>query len=143
MAAVQNVVSFFKTLGPHLVSGAALNNAIGQGSLNAQDTITALAGGGAAGAPNLALGINRASVVASAADSVMLPPSLASNIVIFQNSGANACQVFANTVSSLPAGTLDTINGTAGATGVAVGAGKMAIFCCYTTGAWVGPVALA
>lgn len=143
MAAVQTNVSFFKVLAPHLVSGDSLNRSIGAGSLNAQDTITALAGGGATGAPLLALGINRASVVASAADSVMLPQSQATSIVIFQNSGASSCQVFANNVSSLPAGTLDTINGTAGATGVAVAAGKMAIFCCFTTGAWVGPVALA
>jgi hypothetical protein len=143
MSAIQTFLNAFKILGPHMASGDTLNKTIGQGSLNAQDTITALAGGGATGAAPLYLGMNRASVVATTADSVMLPPSNATNIVIFQNSGAQSCQVFANTTSSLAAGTLDTINGTAGATGVAVAAGKMAIFCCFTTGAWVGPVALA
>jgi hypothetical protein len=135
----------FKTLAPAMHSGSALNAAISNGLLNYQDAITALAGGGAAGAPTLALGVNRLTVVATAADSVMLPPSGTSSggSVVIVNQGVASTQVFANTVSSLATGVLDTINGTAGATGVAVANGKTAIFWTTAAGAWFGPVALA
>lgn len=135
----------YKTLAPHLVSGSSLNAAIGNGQRNYQDAITALAGGGAAGAPLLALGVNKVTVVASAADSAMLPPSgtALGGSVIIVNTGASSMQVFANTVSSLPSGVLDTINGTAGATGVAVANAKTAMFWATAAGAWFGPVALA
>jgi|SRR6185312_103943 len=133
----------FKTLGPHLVSGQSLNEAVGNGLRNSRDAITALAGGGATGAPLLAYGINHVTVTASAADSVMLPPSLPGAIVMVTNNGAQSLQVFANTVSSLSSGILDTINGTAGATGVAVAAATTAMLMCSAYGAWFGPVALA
>jgi hypothetical protein len=83
--------------------------------------------------------------VATGGDSVQLPPSGTAgggSVVVF-NGGAASTQVFANAVSSLPSGVLDTINGTAGATGVAVANGKTAIFMCSAAGAWFGPVALA
>jgi hypothetical protein len=133
----------FKTLGPHLISGQSLNAALGNGLANYSDAITALASGGAAGAPLLAYGINHVTVTANANDSAMMPPSLPGASVMVTNNGAQSLQVFANTTSSLPAGTLDTINGTAGATGVAVAAAKTALFMCSVYGAWFGPVALA
>lgn len=135
----------FQVLAPAMHSGSALNAAIARGLRNYQDAITALAGGGAAGAPLLALGVNKVTVVASGADSVMLPPSWTAlgGSVIIVNNGASSLQVFANPVSSLPSGVLDTINGTAGATGVAVANAKTAIFWATAAGAWFGPVALA
>jgi hypothetical protein len=133
----------YQTLGPSLRGGLALNNDIANSLRNYSDTITALAGGGATGAVLLALGINKVTTVGSAADSVMLPKSTPGAVVIVTNTTATAMQVFANTTSSLPSAVLDTINGTAGATGVSVAAGKTAIFMCSAYGAWFGPVALA
>ena len=136
----------FKTLAPALHSGLALNAAIGNGLLNYQDAITALAGGAQAGSPLLALGVNKVTVIVTGGDSVMLPPTgtaLGGAVVVNNNTASTSLQVFANTVSSLPTGVLDTINGTAGATGVAVAGAKTAIFWCTAAGAWFGPVALA
>ncbi len=136
----------FKTLAPIMHSGTALNAAIANGLLNYQDAITALAGGAQAGSPLLALGVNKVTVIANANDSVMLPPSgtsLGGAVVVVNNTASTSLQVFANTVSSLASGVLDTINGTAGATGVAVAGAKTAIFWCTAAGAWFGPVALA
>jgi hypothetical protein len=133
----------FPTLAPQLVAGDALNKALGNGLLNYQDAVTALAGGGAAGAPGLCIGLNRLSVVATGNDSAVLPMSLPGAQVTVINNGVASAQIFANPVSSLPSGVLDTINGTAGATGVPVGNGKIATFICTALGAWFGPVALA
>lgn len=133
----------FQTLAPIMHSGQGLNNAIGKGLRTYNGGVTALASGGATGAPVLTNGINALSVVATGTDSVAMPPSVPGSIVIIQNNGVAAAQVFANPVSSLASGVLDTLNGTAGATGIAVGNGKMAILICTAYGAWVGPVALA
>jgi hypothetical protein len=142
--ATQTANSTFQILGPHLVSGSSLNRAIGEGKLNAQDNIVALSGGGVVGAvPQLYLGLNRVSTAAAGGDSVMMPPSSPGSIVILENNGVSSVQVFANSTSSLPTGVRDTINGVIAATGVPVATGKMAVFCCFSAGAWVGPVALA
>jgi hypothetical protein len=125
------------------VTGDKLNRSIGDAFASYTDAITALAGGGATGAPLLATRVNRVSTVASDNDSVMMPQSVPGANVLIQNDGAHSLQVFANTTSSLASGVLDTLNGTAGATGIAVAAGKTAILVCYAYGAWHGPVALA
>lgn len=122
---------------------AAINKAMANGLRNYADALTALAGGGQAGATPLVNGINHVTTVATAADSLMLPPAVPGALVIVRNDGANAAQVFANTQSSLPSGDEDTINGTAGETGVSVAAGKTAMLMCCVYGAWFGPVALA
>lgn len=137
------VPQVYSTLGPHLVSGSSLNSAIGNQLQNYNDGVTALAGGGQANAVQLSSGISKIATVATANDSVKLPPSKPGTTCLIQNSTANACQVFSNSTSSLPAGTLDTINGTAGATGISVAAGKTAMLSCTAYGAWFGPVALA
>lgn len=94
-----------------------------------QLALTALAGGGRTGSPTLSAGFNEVTTVATAADSVQLPVALY-GLEIFVHNGAasNAMQVFANGS--------DTINGTAGATGVSQAAGKGAIYACYKDGAW-------
>lgn len=122
---------------------AAINKALANGLRNYADSLTALAGGGQAGATPLVNGVNHVKTVASANDSLMLPPAVPGSMVFMRNDGADAAQVFANTQSSLPSGVEDTINGTAGATGVSVAAGKTAILMCTVYGAWFGPVALA
>lgn len=122
---------------------AVINKALANGLRNYADNLTALAGGAQAGATLLVNGVNHVKTVVSANDSLMLPPAVPGAVVMMRNDGANAAQVFGNTQSSLPSGAEDTINGTAGATGVSVGAGKTAILMCSVYGTWFGPVTLA
>lgn len=137
------VPQVYTTLGPHLVTGSGLNSAIGNQLQNYNDAITAFAGGGQASAVQLGSGLSKITVVASANDSVKLPPSKPGATCQIQNTTGNACQVFSNSVSSLPSSVLDTINGTAGATGISIAANRTAILSCTAYGAWSGPVALA
>lgn len=102
------------------IDGSDLNRAFAEPQWATYTGITALAGGARTGAPKLNQGINTVSTVASAADSVTLPASNAGDVIVLRNAGANSCQVFANGS--------DTINGTAGSTGIAVAANKTVIF---------------
>jgi hypothetical protein len=95
--------------------------------LKGTDTITAHAGGGRASATALNAGFNNVTVVASAADSVVLPAAATGKWIVVRNSGANAMQVFA-------AGT-DTVEGIAGATGISHATTKSAIYYAIGT-AW-------
>lgn len=133
----------YDNLGFQMPSGEKLNRIVSQGVLSYNAALTALAGGAQVGAPVLDGGVNNIATVASANDSVVMPKSSPGKVVYLRNGSTNACQVFANTASSLPSGVQDTINGTAGATGVSIAAGKTAQFICYAYGAWLGPVALA
>ena len=91
--------------------------------------LTALAGGGRTGATPLTEMISVVSTVASGNDSVVLPVAAPGTIMIVVNAAAsNSMQVFAQGS--------DTINGTAGATGVAQAAGKSAVYVCAAVGAW-------
>lgn len=94
-----------------------------------EDGITAYASGGQTNARALTAAINRISTVATAADSVKLPPSEAGMVIYVVNGAAsNSMQVFG-------AGT-DTINDVATATGVAQAAGKSAVYVCPVAGKW-------
>jgi len=105
---------------------------------NTDTGITALAGGGQTGATQLTAQFNKVSTVASGNDSVMLPAVTATpnklgaigSQIIVRNAGANSLQVFGS-------GT-DTINDVATATGVAVGAGKTAVFIAHSYNGTVG-----
>jgi hypothetical protein len=113
-------------------------SATGEVSLSKHDTLTALAGGGRTGAAALDKQFDRLSVVATAADSAVLPAAAAGDWRLVINDGVAAAQVFAN-------GT-DTIDGTAGATGVVLPNGFRAMFFCLTAGAWqsiMGPISAA
>lgn len=90
--------------------------------------ITAHAGGGKPSATVLTAQINHVSVVASAADSILLPPALAGLRVTVINRGASACQVFGQ-------GT-DTINGTATGTGVSQASGTKVTYECPIATQW-------
>jgi hypothetical protein len=95
------------------------------------NSITAHAGGGQASATQLTTELNRITTVASSADSVALPlaaPGL--QITVTNAAATNPCQVFAKNGSS------DTINGTAGATGVSLAAGKTATYFSTVAGVW-------
>lgn len=90
--------------------------------------LTAHAGGGQASALLLTGQTNSVDTVATAADSVKLPPPqfVGQQINVLNNAGANSMQVFGS-------GT-DTINGVATGTGVAQAAGKSAIYQAYSIG---------
>lgn len=92
------------------------------------NAITATAGGTKAAAFVLTADMNRISVCATAADSVLLPPAKVGATMAIANDGAASCQVFG-------AGT-DTIDGIATATGVAIATTKRRIFWCTVDGNW-------
>lgn len=87
--------------------------------------LTALAGGGQTGATRLGYGFNQITVVATAADSVQLPPcNVGAAVYVTNDDSTDAMTVFG------AQGRSDTINGTAGATGVSQVAGAHAIYFC-------------
>lgn len=89
--------------------------------------VTAHSGGGQANATLLDYGVNEITTVAVANDSVKLPPAVGGAVVFVRNSTANSAQVFGDATAS------DTINGVATGTGVALAAGKNAIFAVMQT----------
>lgn len=105
-------------------AAAGLQNADASGAL------TAHAGGTQALATQLTQGVNEVTVCATNADSVQLPPAVAGARVYVGNSGAADATVYGKS------GRTDTINGTAGATGVTLAATKNAEFFCAVAGKW-------
>lgn len=115
--------------GRRLQSGDDLNAAFATPQWQVKSNITALAGGArSASTPVLVVGANEVSTVASANDSVVLPQAVAGVVVFVANAGANSMQVFGNGS--------DTINGTAGATGVAQANGKSALYVAADNAQW-------
>lgn len=94
--------------------------------------LTAFAGGGQGGALQLTSQVSRIATVATAGDSVKLPPALIGSWVVVVNKGANPMQVFG-------AGT-DTINGIATATGISQGINTNAMYVCTVAGNWEVPL---
>jgi hypothetical protein len=91
--------------------------------------VVALAGGGlTAATPVLLRGVNVVTTVASGSDSVVLRKAIAGAVVLVRNATANAMQVFGNGS--------DTINGTAGATGISVAGNKSVLFFAGKDGVW-------
>lgn len=84
--------------------------------------VTATAGGGQANAVVLPDGCTKISTVATAADSVKLPPAIGGTTVLVTNRSANPAQIFGSGI--------DTINSIATATGISLGVGKSAEFFC-------------
>lgn len=97
----------------------------------AYDGLTARAGGGQASATQLNYGINRLSTVATLNDSAALPPAIAGAQVIVINDGAAAAKIYGVNGGS------DTIDGTAGSTGVTLTNNKRTTFECLTNGKWI------
>lgn len=94
-----------------------------------QGGIIALAGGArSALTPVLNAAYCEIATVATGADSVILPIAVVGISIVVTNSGANSAQIFGNGS--------DTIQGTAGATGVALAAGAVAMFKCTKAGVW-------
>lgn len=113
-----------------LVSGTRMNELSGMLS-SFVGSIAALAGGAQAGSPVLNAAFNEITTVTSASDSVQLPIAQVGLRVCVTNSGAgNSLQIFGNQSNT------DTINGTAGATGVALAQNAVALFVCTKIGVW-------
>lgn len=109
----------------------AFRNAVGSIPVYgpATDSITAHAGGGQTNATKLTSVLNRVTTVASAADSVELPASIAGlEITIINAAASNSMNVF-------PA-TGEAINALSANSAFAVAAGKTATFYCVTAGQW-------
>lgn len=111
-----------------LISGGHINR-INSLLTSFLGSITATAAGTQTTSLVLSAAFNELTTVASANDSVTLPPAKCGLRVAVTNSGgANSAQIFAS-------GT-DTINGTAGATGVALANAATALFICTKDGIW-------
>lgn len=93
-----------------------------------QDNITAHAGGGQSAAFPITTQTARITVVATAGDSIILPPSTPGMELLIINHGANAMQVFGLSP--------DTIDDQATGTGVSQMANSLVIYTCATAGAW-------
>lgn len=98
--------------------------------ISGQDGITAAAGGGQGAATQLTAEINRITTVATAADSVKLPPSAVGLDLMVINHGANAMQVFG------ASGSGDTIDDIASGTGVSQMPNSCVLYFCTVPGKW-------
>ena len=95
--------------------------------------ITAVGTARASTTPVLTLGSNVVTVSTSSNYGVVLPSAVAGSVVYFYNAdSADAVTVFATGS--------DTINGTAGATGVSYAAAKRVLFIAVTNNVWVANV---
>lgn len=119
----------YTILGPHLISGAGLNQLFANPQSAVENAITATAGGTQAAARVLTARFNQVSVCASANDSVMLPAGNAGALCMIANDGAQSLQVFGQVG--------DTIDGVATATGVAMAAAKRGLFWCIAPNTWL------
>lgn len=120
--------------GFRLEDGNALDAALATPQWQTNYGITALAGGALSSAtPVLSLGANVVGTVATAGDSVVLPSAVAGSVVYMLNAdSADAVKVYGKGS--------DTINGTAGATGVSYAAAKRVLFIAVTNGVWIANV---
>jgi hypothetical protein len=115
--------------GQRLADNDALNTILATPQWETKYNITALAGGTlTANTPVLTLGSNHVGTAASSGDSVVLPSAVAGSVVFLANAGANPVQVFGKGS--------DTINGTAGATGISVANAKRILFVAVTNNVW-------
>lgn len=111
--------------GLRLVDGFSIVSAVNNhNNIQSVSGITARAGGGQATAVQLLFGISQINTVATTADSVALPECSPGAVMWVLNDGANSMTVFSKV------GRTDTIDGTAGATGLAQAAGIEATYIC-------------
>jgi len=102
---------------------------------NSYANIVAFPGGGQQATTNVTASTVTVTA-ATAADSVTLPqaaPGLAYDLV---NIGANSVNVYGAKAVNPITGAVDTINGTAGTTPLALASHKSATFLCTAAGAW-------
>lgn len=122
--------------GIRMFDGSQVVTAVNEhNQMQVKTAITALAGGGQTGATQLNYGLNQVTVVVTAADSVQLPAcSIGAIVYVTNDDASDAMTVYGK------AGRTDTINGTAGATGVSQAALAHALYICVapgvSSGAW-------
>lgn len=116
------------TAGAWYAEGVGCGYSGGLPTTNFTEGITATAAGTQANSVQLTTSINRITTVATLNDGILLPVSAPGVSITIINAGANGLKLFA-------VGT-DTINGTAGATGIALAAGKTLTAYCTAAGAW-------
>jgi hypothetical protein len=95
---------------------------------SAADSLTAHADGGQSTGTPIAAVISRFTVVATAGDSVLLPPALPGIVLYIVNAAAASMDVFPLTGES--------INALAPDAAFAVGANTLGLFICAATGHW-------
>ena len=118
--------------GFRLVRGEDLNANFASPALSTQQSVTAHSGGTRAAAVVVTAAITNVTTVAAGADSLVLPvasTNLGKSFTVYNN-GANALTLYANGS--------DTINGTAGATGVSVAPGNVIVVQAIASGVWLG-----
>jgi hypothetical protein len=116
------------TAGAWYTEGLASGFASGFATFSAVDSLTALAGGGQAGATPITRMYNRFSTVATGGDSSLLPVSKSGMEITVTNAGAASMNVFPATGEAINAGAANAA--------FAVAAGKTATFYCATAGQW-------
>lgn len=118
--------------GFRLVRGEDLNANFASPGLSTQQGVTATAGGTRAAAFPVTASITNVTTVATAADSLVLPvasANLGETFTIYNN-GANNLTLYANGS--------DTINGTAGATGISLPNSGVVVLQSIASGVWLG-----
>lgn len=99
--------------------------------------VTAHAGGGQASATALTATINRVTTVATAADSVLLPPAIhGMQLTIINAAASNSMNLFPSSQAQGGASGGDAINALAQNASFAVAAGKSALASCAVDGTW-------
>ena len=133
-------ISFFRSFIPgyRMIDGSDLLTLVND-LYSYQNGITALAGGGLAGAPIVVNNYSQIDTVATASDSIALPAATPGVEYVVNNNGANTLAVFGSYNPQNAA--LDTIlaSGSVGATGAASvtqASGKVAVYACYKAGVW-------
>ncbi len=115
--------------GFRLLDGLGVDRELANPKVSTQNGIVAKAGGTITGASAITATFSQVSTSANSGDSVLLPAAKVGAYYVIFNAGANPIQVFAT-------GT-DTIDGTAGATGVALANAKRCIYICIDQGIWI------
>ena len=133
--------------GPRLIDGGDLNFFANM-FFQVTTGITALAGGGQAGATLLNQGLSRVDTCATNSDSVMLPFAIPGNQCVVYNNTGQTLAIFGspanpqNPSAASPQGQGDTIAAStsntqqATATGITLATAKTAIFYCFVLGQW-------
>jgi hypothetical protein len=103
-----------------------------------QNGLTALAGGGQAGATPITRTYSRFTVVASTGDSAVLPTASPLLEYTVKNAAANSMNVYPNPIPNqgVYAPAADQINTAGGNVPFALASGKMATFICMVNGFW-------
>ena len=142
MSDLKDILSIFKSFvpGPRLIDGGELQQ-FANLEFSVKTGITALAGGGQAGATPLPAAFNRVDTCATNSDSVMLPQAIpGASCTVYNNTGQTLA-VF-GLVNNQVTGVGDTIAAIANntqqptATGVTQATATQVQYVCYVAGQW-------